>query len=199
MIPKNFVLYGGTAVALQLGHRSSIDFDFFSSDPFDNDALCKVLSSLGSYEVIQSQKNTLTLIVTDEYEPVKISFFGGVENGRINQPLITDDEIVWVASLEDLLGHKLKVILQRVEAKDYIDIACLLNSGLSLDKGLSWVLTLWPFAPIQEIVRALTYFQEGDFSELSDSNRQTLIKACSNVSFQNIVEYPLNSQRLSVY
>ncbi len=199
IVPKNFVLYGGTAVALQLGHRSSIDFDFFSSDPFDNDNLCKVLSSLGTYEVIQSQKNTLTLIVTVEHEPVKLSFFGGLENGRINPPLNTDDKIVWVASLEDLLGHKLKVILQRVEAKDYIDIACLLNSGLSLEKGLSCVLTLWPLAPIQEIVRALTYFQEGDFSELSDLNRQILIEACSKISFQNVVKYPLSSQRLSVY
>lgn len=199
IIPRNFVLYGGTAVALHLGHRSSIDFDFFSSDPLDNDHLCQVMSSLGSYEIIQSQKNTLTLIVTAENEPVKLSFFGGIENGRVNPPQITEDKIMWIASLEDLMGHKLKVVLQRVEAKDYIDIACLLNSGISLETGLSCVLTLWPHAPIQEIVRALTYFQEGDFSELSDLNRQTLTRACSNVSFQNVVKYPLNSQRLSVY
>ena len=199
IVPGNFVLYGGTAVALQLGHRSSIDFDFFSSDPFDNDHLCQSISSLGSFEIIQSQINTLTIIITAEHEPVKISFFGGFKNGRIAPPLITDDRKIWVASLWDLMGHKLKVILQRVEAKDYIDIACLLNSGLSLEKGLSCVLTLWPHAPVQEIVRALIYFQEGDFSGLSDFNRQTLIKACSSLSFQNVEKYPLNSQRLSVY
>lgn len=157
------------------------------------------MSSLGSFEIIQSRKNTLTLIITAEHEPVKLSFFGGFENGRINPPLTTDDRILRVASLEDLMGHKLKVILQRVEAKDYIDIACVLNSGLSLEKGLSCVLTLWPHAPIQEIVRALTYFQEGNFSELNDLSRQTLIKACSSLSFQNIVKYPLNSRKLSDY
>ncbi|WP_045212574.1 nucleotidyl transferase AbiEii/AbiGii toxin family protein [Desulfonatronovibrio magnus] len=199
IVPGNFVLYGGTAIALQLGHRSSIDFDFFSSDSFENDHLCQAMSSLGSFEIIQSRKNTLTLIITAEYEPVKLSFFGGFENGRINPPIVTDDRILRVASLEDLMGHKLKVILQRVEAKDYIDIACLLNSGLSLEKGLSCVLALWPHAPIQEIVRALTYFQEGDFSELNDLHRQTLIKACSSISFQNVVKYPLNSRKLSDY
>ena len=38
-VPKSFVLYGGTAVAIRLGHRTSVDFDFFSSEPLDFDEL----------------------------------------------------------------------------------------------------------------------------------------------------------------
>ena len=89
-------------------------------------------------------------------------------------------------------------ILQRVEAKDYIDIAFLLKSGLSLELGLSCVLSFWPHAPIQEIVRALTYFQEGDFFELSEADKQMLINACSNISYRNVARLPLDSHTLSI-
>ncbi len=198
-IPKNFVLYGGTAIALQLGHRSSIDFDFFSSDPVDSDYLYAFVSSfLGPLEITQSRQNTLSIITSSD-GPVKLSFFWGVETGRVKPPLITEENTMLVASLLDLFGHKLKTVLQRVEAKDYIDTAFLLKSGLSLEQGLSCVLSFWPHAPIQEIVRALTYFQEGDFSELSEADKQMLIKACSNISYLNIVRLPLDSHSLSTY
>ena len=197
-IPKNYVLYGGTAIALQLGHRSSIDFDFFSSDHVDSDHLYSVVSSfLGPLEIIQSRKNTLSMITYSD-DPVKLSFFWGIETGRVKPPRITEDNSMRVASLLDLFGHKLKTILQRVEAKDYIDIACLLKSGLPLELGLSCVLSFWPHAPIQEIVRALTYFQEGDFSELSEADKQMLIKACSNISYNNVARLPLDSNELSI-
>jgi hypothetical protein len=197
-IPKNYVLYGGTAIALQLGHRSSIDFDFFSSDPAESDHLFDMVSSfIGPFEIIQFRQNTLSIITSGD-EPVKLSFFGGIQTGRVRPPLITEDNTILVASLLDLFGHKLKTVLQRVEAKDYFDIACLLKSGLSLEQGLSCVLSLWPHAPIQEIARALIYFQEGDFSELSEADKQILIKACSNISYQNIVKIPLDSDALSI-
>jgi hypothetical protein len=198
-IPKNFVLYGGTAIALQLGHRSSVDFDFFSSEPADSDHLYAIVSSfLGPFEITQSRQNTLSIITSSD-EPVKLSFFWGIETGRVKPPLITEDNTMLVASLQDLFGHKLKTVLQRVEAKDYIDIAFLLKSGLFLEQGLSYVLSLWPHAPIQEIVRTLTYFQEGDFTELSEVDKQMLIKACSNISYLNIVRLPLDSHSLSIY
>lgn len=197
-VPEDFVLYGGTAIALQLGHRSSIYFDFFSSDHVDSDHLYSVISSiLGPLEIIQSRQNTLSMIAYSE-DPVKLSFFWGIKTGRVKPPRITEDNGMQVASLPDLFGHKLKTILQRVEAKDYIDIACLLKSGLPLELGLSCVLSFWPHAPIQEIVRALAYFQEGDFSELSKGDKQVLIKACSNISYSNVARLPLDSHVLSV-
>jgi len=197
-IPKNYVLNGGTAIALQLGHRSSIDFDFFSSDHVDSDHLYSVVSSfLGPLEIIQSRKNTLSMITYSD-DPVKLSFFWGIETGRVKSPRITEDNSMLVASLLDLFGHKLKTILQRVESKDYIDIACLLKSSLPLELGLSCVLSFCPHAPIQEIVRALTYFQEGDFSELNEADKQMLIKACSNISYNNVARLPLDSHALSI-
>lgn len=60
-IPAHFVLYGGTALALRLGHRQSLDFDFFSSAPLDMENLLSVLPFVQGAEILQSGPNTLTL------------------------------------------------------------------------------------------------------------------------------------------
>ncbi len=67
---------------------------------------------------------------------VKLSFFGGLTLGRINDPLQTNDKVLLVASLDDLLATKLKAILDRAEAKDYRDIAAILKAGVSLETAL---------------------------------------------------------------
>ena len=91
--------------------------------------------------MLQDEPNSLTVLVPVKGEEkattVKVSFFGGIDFGCTVLPDQTEDGILVVASLEDLLGTKLKVILQRAEAKDYRDIASILKSGLSLDRGLA--------------------------------------------------------------
>jgi len=74
-MPSTFVLYGGTAIALHLGHRASIDFDFFGKEAFDPDSLQQVLPFLHDAEVLQKAPNTLTCLV-ERGGPVQISFFG---------------------------------------------------------------------------------------------------------------------------
>ena len=58
-IPNDFILYGGTAIALRLGHRKSVDFDFFSNKQFNNDQLYNSIDFLKGGQVIQSERNTL--------------------------------------------------------------------------------------------------------------------------------------------
>src|SRR6202521_4745800 len=79
--PKMFVLYGGTALGLRLGHRQSEDFDFFSNVAFAPDSLRKRVQYMQGAEVSQSEANTLTVIVHRD-GPVKISFFGGLNLNR---------------------------------------------------------------------------------------------------------------------
>ena len=70
--PTEFTLYGGTGLALQLGHRISIDFDFFAIGAFDPDALLKripYLNNVSGSDVLQLEENTLTCLV----DGVKIS------------------------------------------------------------------------------------------------------------------------------
>ncbi len=85
-------------------------------------------------------------------------------------------------SPDDLMATKLKVLLQRVEAKDYQDIAALIKTGVSLEKGLAAARAMYGynFQP-SESLKALVYFQGGDLDSLLRPERETLIKAVKTV------------------
>src|SRR5258708_26588776 len=61
--PEEFTLYGGTAIALRLGHRPSVDFDFFASIPFGPGAVLQTVPYLKAATVRQSAPDTLTVTV----------------------------------------------------------------------------------------------------------------------------------------
>jgi len=73
-VSREFVLYGGT-VALHLGHRNSVDFDFFGGRALDISQIEQGISFLKGANIIQRDKNTLSAIV-DRGGPVRVSFFG---------------------------------------------------------------------------------------------------------------------------
>ncbi len=177
-LPDSLVLYGGTALALRLGHRSSVDFDFFSSERLDSDALLG-LPCLADAEVLQRDPDTLTVSTRPSggSRPVKVSFFGAIDTGRVGEPQRTDDGVVLVASLLDLFATKLKVLLQRVAARDYLDLAAILRSGLPLPDGLGAAAALYGHRfPPMEAVKALAYFEEGDVAEVDAATRRYLVE-----------------------
>jgi hypothetical protein len=179
------VLYGGTAIALRLGHRTSVDFDFFKSgDLPSRDAMLEQFPFLTEAKTLQVRLNTLTVLTVpiENAGPVKVSFFGGISFGRVGVPQTTNDGIVEVASFDDLMGTKLKVILQRIEAKDYQDIAAMLRYGVSLERGLASARAMYgPAFQPSEALKALVYFRGGDLDKLSQKDREMLIKAVQNV------------------
>jgi hypothetical protein len=182
---QGFVLYGGTAIALRLGHRASVDFDLFTDRPLDKERLRRDLVFLRDALVLQDNPETLTVLSSNlpsSAGPVKVSFFGSIDIGRVGSPERTEDGVMLVASSLDLLALKLKVILQRVEAKDYRDIAALLRSGLPLDKGLGAARALYghAFQPA-ECLKALVYFEGGDMAALSADVKEALIEAVRQV------------------
>jgi hypothetical protein len=176
LAPLGWVLYGGTAIALRYGHRVSVDFDFFSAQPLDRQRLGLALPWLAAAQVLQDQPETLTLLASFGIDVgVKVSFFGGLTFGRVADPEISDDGIVQVASPLDLLATKLKVLLQRAEGKDYLDVATLLAAGLGLADGLSAALALYgPSFPPEEALKALVFFNDGDLPELPNAVRRRL-------------------------
>ncbi|WP_161795870.1 nucleotidyl transferase AbiEii/AbiGii toxin family protein [Synechococcus sp. GFB01] len=194
----HFVLYGGTAIALRLGHRISVDFDFFSSSPLDRERIRQALPFLQQSTLLQEEANAQTFLVPvtqtadhpNDRATVKLSLFGGLEFGRVGNPQLTSDEVALVAAPEDLLATKLKVILQRAEAKDYIDIAALLQDdraspeavGDRLARGLSAAAALFgsAFQPA-EALKALVFFEDGDLPDLSLCTRLPLERAASEV------------------
>ena len=87
-----------------------------------------------------------------------------------------------MASLEDLMATKLKVILQRAEAKDYRDIAVMIDAGVSVAHGLATARQI--FGPVfqpSESLKALVYFQDGDLHTLTVTERSVLINAVAAV------------------
>jgi len=180
-----FVLYGGTAIALRLGHRQSVDFDFFSERPLDKDELHRVFGFLADSQVIQDERNTLCVLVPSSdgaHSFVKVSFFGGIGFGRVGAPQWTDDRTLLVAAIDDLMATKIKVLLQRVEAKDYLDVAALIVAGVSLARGLSCAQVLFgkSFQP-HEALKALVFFEGGDLHDVSVRDRKVLIDAVAEV------------------
>ena len=173
-----FVLYGGTAVSLHLGHRRSVDFDFFHDQPLHPAAVRDRFGFLAKAQTLQQTKDTLVLRASG----VKLSFFGGMRFGRVADPLLTRDGVAQVASLDDLMAHKLKVILQRAEKKDYEDIAAMLYAGVSLARGLAAARLFFgsAFQPAESL-KALTYFKDGDLPRLAKADQRALITAAAAV------------------
>lgn len=87
-VPSDFVLYGGTALALQLGHRVSEDFDFFSSVGFDPNRLQSRLPFFRDLDVsnpeiwVHHKQDNLEGYVERRGETVKVAFFGGLDTLR---------------------------------------------------------------------------------------------------------------------
>jgi len=177
----SYVLYGGTAVALHVGHRTSVDFDFFRSEPLDKAELLAALPFLQDAETIQEDANTLVVRVTMPSGSVKLSFFGNITIGRIDDPLLTNDSTLLVASQLDLLGTKLKAILDRAEAKDYSDIAALLANGASLEKGLGAFAALFKKDPALPL-KAIGFFKDGDLPALPQADQDRLRQARDKVA-----------------
>lgn len=189
-----FVLYGGTSLALQLGHRTSADFDFFSSRTFQKKDILDILPFCHTADIEQQVVNTLSLRTQDD---VRISFFGGISFGRVGIPLTCADNGVQLASLDDLMATKLRVLFDRGACKDYRDLAALLRAGVSLAKGLASARKMFgnAFSPIIAL-KAMTFFEDGDLHEVSPEDRAVLIQASRKVGLlppSSIVSYDLSA------
>jgi hypothetical protein len=169
----SFVLYGGTAIALHLGHRQSLDFDFFRAEPLEKEQIRRTFTFVHHATVLQDTPDTLVVLASMPSGPVKVSFFGGIGFGRVKEPVRTQDGTLLVASLDDLMATKLKATLDRAEAKDYLDIARMISAGVSLQAGLGAFRHMFNGEPSQ-VLRAIGYFKDGDLHTLSRSDQELL-------------------------
>jgi hypothetical protein len=177
----SFVLYGGTAIALVLGHRQSADFDFFRTAPLDKDELRGTFGFFDRATVIQDGPDTLAALVDMPSGQVKVSFFGGIGFGRVKDPLLTRDGTLLVASLDDLMATKLKATLDRAEARDYRDIAAMISTGVSLATGLGAFKQMFNGEPSQ-VLRAIGFFNDGDLPTLPKADRELLRSARDRIN-----------------
>ena len=194
-----FTLYGGTAIALRLGHRDSVDFDFFSEKPLDREAITAAFPFMQQSTTLQDNGNTWVVLVpygNSEREHVKVSFFGTIAFGRVGEPEFTEDGVLQVASFDDLMATKVKVVLQRAEAKDYRDVCAMVQAGVSLSRGLASARLLYgPNFQPSESLKALVYFSDGDLETLTADEKKTLIDAVKVV--RDLPDVMLRSTSLS--
>jgi len=186
-IPPEFVLYGGTAIALHLGHRESVDFDFFGSETFDPSKLEPKMPFMANAQITQRGPNTLTGSV-DRDGLVKVSFFGVPNIGHLRPPHIAEDNGLKVASLLDLAGTKVSVVQARAEAKDYIDIDALMRTGsVDLPTALAAGRAIYgpEFNP-QITLKALSFFGEGNLRNLPEDMKSRLVTAAREVDLDRL-------------
>lgn len=176
-LPEDFVLYGGTGLALRIGHRESNDFDFFSAAPFNPTGLLAKLAWLGRVTINESSADTLFVTTA---RGVRLSFFGGLRVQAVAEPSIVEENGVVVASLFDLAGTKAKAILDRSLRKDYFDIAALLRRQMTLPEIIGYATTI--FDPMFEFpgavfLRSLAWFGDGDVGDLPEDMKRELEQA----------------------
>jgi len=195
-VPEEFTLYGGTAVALHLGHRVSLDFDFFGDRPLDPTHLMPAIPFLAGATVTQRAPNTLSCVV-DRGGDVKLSFFGLPELPRLSAPSFAADICLKVASLLDLAGTKAAVVQMRAEAKDYVDIdAILLDGRIDLATALGAGRALYgdSFNP-QNTLKALSYFDDGNLRGVPRAVRDRLARAVRDVRLDRLPRIVPQSRR----
>jgi hypothetical protein len=185
-IPEAFVLYGGTALALRLGHRHSLDFDFFSADALAPGDLLGQLSWLGRLEVVKMAANDLVVI-----EPcgVQLSFFGGMELQVVAEPSVDTSTGLVVASVFDLAGTKAKAILDRSEWRDYADLATLLRAGQRLADVIGYATAIFDRSfvfPAQAFLQALVWFEDGTAGDVPADVRRELERAVHDLDLADI-------------
>jgi Nucleotidyl transferase AbiEii toxin, Type IV TA system len=183
-IPRHFVLYGGTAIALRLGHRVSLDFGFFTSEAFAPDKLLAEIPLLAEAEILQNVNQRLT-VALDRKARIKLSFFGGLHLGRVGQPKQTQDGSICVASPLDLAGTKAAVITQRAEAKDYLDMLALFKQRITLALAMGAARAIYgeQYNPLMTL-KSLTYFGDGDLHTLTPEQKTELINAATQQTLE---------------
>jgi hypothetical protein len=185
--PTHFTLYGGTAIALRLGHRQSADFDFFSAELFEPRSLLDSIPYLKGAQVIRSAANDLTVMV-DRRGPIQLSFFGNFDLGQVAPADPVEGPQFKVAALLDLAGMKAAVVTQRAELRDYVDIHALLTkAGISLAVMLAAALVIYgsEFNPLLSL-KAISYHGERSLADLAPNVRRDLISAVGATDPHNL-------------
>ena len=156
-------LVGGTALALQYGHRQSIDLDFFGTLAVEQDDIIEVFSSMGSFTIHNRTKRILQ------------GALRGIKVDVIDYSLFEDG--VTLASPQDIAAMKINAVEGRGTRKDFVDIYFLLQH-YSLSQMLDFYAQKYPNHSFFRALLSLTYFD--------DAEQQAMPKMLTNVNWEEI-------------
>ena len=152
----SFFLVGGTALALQLGHRKSIDLDFFTPEPFNNSILLDVLITDFDMSI---ELEELNMLITN-IEGIKVDFI------KMGYPILFSTllvEGVRMLDIRDIASMKLKAVAQRGSKKDFFDIYFILQQ-LPLETIIALFQQKFKLHEVFHIIKSLTYFEDAEQS-----------------------------------
>jgi hypothetical protein len=154
-----YYLGGGTAVALHLGHRRSVDFDWFTGVSLDNPLqLARTIQDRGvGLQVSTVERGTLHGIVA----AVRVSFLE-MRYPPLKPPVDWPSFRCAIASQEDLAALKLLAVAQRGSKKDFLDVYALGLQGLSVGQMLAWYCQKFSVADVSRVLYSLCYFDDAD-------------------------------------
>lgn len=152
-----FYLAGGTALALQLGHRTSVDFDFYSHEKFDAMRLEKDLVQNMSLKITQRSEGTLI----GQLSRIDLSFFHYPY--LLLAPLVETD-FLNLSAIPDIAAMKLIAVSQRGVRRDFLDLYMIAKEH-GLEKIFQWAKKKFSQFDPYVCVKALTYFEEADQDE----------------------------------
>lgn len=148
-------LVDGTALALQLGHRQSVDLDFFSTKPFNQDAIISIFRQIGKYTIVNKTKNILQV----ELNGIKVDVVDYSCYDWIDEPIC--EEELTLASAKDIAAMKINAIIGRGTRKDFVDLYVLLQH-FSLKEIMTFYHTKYPDYSEYRALLSLTYFEDAD-------------------------------------
>ena len=152
---QQFSLVGGTALALRFGHRRSIDFDFFTPDSFDVEALANTLSrELPQFATSGMNKGGINASIGD----LKVDFV------TCRYPLLAQPEMqdgIRMFSLPDIVGMKLSAITNRGARKDFYDLHALIQH-LGVDALIDIYRQKYPSHDPMIALRSMIYFDDAE-------------------------------------
>jgi len=156
---SNFYLAGGTALALQLGHRRSVDLDWFKKESINSKVLLKKVSQLGKFELLNEEKDTLEGLL----DGVKVSFM--TYPYSLLKSKLKYSRNIFLADKLDIAIMKLGAIAGRNSKKDFIDLYIFLQENqMDLDWLLGYLEKKFKGVGYDKyhIYKSLVYFAEAD-------------------------------------
>ena len=155
---SDFYLAGGTALALQFGHRVSVDLALFSPNLSDADALgARLGAALGDFVLTSTAPRTVEGTIAG----VPVSLFG-YAFPMVAPLVVTDHPLLTLAGIDDIAAMKLAAIASRGSRKDFVDLWLILSRGRSVEQCLGFARHKFGARDVGHIIRSLTYFEDAD-------------------------------------
>lgn len=155
---KHFHLVGGTSLALQIGHRISIDLDLFTDVKTDLTDVPKNISHLGAIQLLNQTPFILNLFVNE----IKVDFVS-YRYPFIGKTVLTDN--LKLASIKDIAAMKLAAITGRGSKKDFIDLFFILRT-YSLPEIFGFFREKFPDGSEFLVFKSLTYFEDAEIEPM---------------------------------